>query len=234
MPRCSSASLPWESPRCPIECAGLGRRLPLATATARQPEPPQSPPLPPTPPDPASVAPCAPARRLSWCGCPVLHPPVGPHCQAGLWGLPGCGPVSLTGSEKAVGVPPAPVEQDVAQTVSHWGFPSPHRGSPLVLLGGQCCGHTAVVQTEFPSSLSSLSLTEGCLGLIAWQGPALTSPDLPACLLHTAQSSRYPCQHPVGNTSVPGQDTGSQCGDSCETEATSEGSLPRDQTGSQV
>lgn len=59
VPPRSSASLPWESPRCPDECAGLGRRLLLATATARQPEPPPSPLLPPPPPGHPSVAPCA-------------------------------------------------------------------------------------------------------------------------------------------------------------------------------
>lgn len=60
VPPCSSASLPWEPPRCPDECAGLRRRLLLATAAARQPEPPQSPWChrhPRTPLSP-SVAPC--------------------------------------------------------------------------------------------------------------------------------------------------------------------------------
>lgn len=44
---CSSASLPWDSPRClgaPRMGLGLGRRLLLATATGRQPAPQQSPP----------------------------------------------------------------------------------------------------------------------------------------------------------------------------------------------
>lgn len=183
VPPCSSASLPWEPPRCPDECAGLGRRLLLATATARQPEPPQSPLLPRPPPEHAAVAPCAPAWQLSWCGCPVLQPSAGPPCQAALWVLLGCRPVSLTGSEKAVGVSPAPVEQDVSQTVSQWGFPSPHRAPPSVPLGGQCCGHSATAQTELQVPFLPLSASlKAALASLPGRGqPSLLLICLPVC-----------------------------------------------------
>lgn len=123
---------------CPDKCAGLGRRLLLATATARQPEPPQSP--------------CCHRHARAWADQPMqqwhrVPRPGGSRgvtaqsCTSqldltGLWGLLRCRPVSLKGSEKAVGVPPALVEWDMAHAVSHWGFPSPRGAPPSVLLGG--------------------------------------------------------------------------------------------------
>lgn len=62
----------------------------------------------------------------------------------GYWGAELCTPM---GAEQAVGVYPALAGREVAQAVSHWGFPPPHRGSLAVLLGGRCCGHASMSRT---------------------------------------------------------------------------------------
>lgn len=217
-----------------------GKEAALSNSHWRQPEAPQSPLLPPPPPDPGLLSPC-----ISGIVSPVPRPGgsrgvAAQSCTLQFdhtvrlvsGGLLGCRPVSLMGSEEAVGVPPAPVGWDVAQAVSHWGFPSPHRGSAAVLLGGQCCGHTAVAQTELQIPFVPLPAS-AWLRCLAGASPHF-SRFVWLFVAHCSVSPKYLCQHPVGTTSVPGQDTGSQCGDSCETETTSGGSLPCDQTRCQV
>lgn len=121
--------------------------------TARAPPEPLVPPPPPDPAQPIGGSVSLPGS-VAACSCtPQLDHSVRLDC-GGCWGRP----VSLSGSEKAVRVPPALVEQDVAQAVSLWGFPLPHRAPPSVLLGGNAVGTQSWLRLsrKFPSSLFQL------------------------------------------------------------------------------